>query len=80
MTKLVMRPNTMRCWFDIEIKIRYACKVESLKRCMRSGSATRRQFKSQIQIKVKLPITWLLIYIDVRYFISEERLGEFNRV
>lgn len=25
------------------------------------------KFKSQIQIKVKLPITWLLIYIDVRY-------------
>lgn len=47
---------------------------------MRSGSTTRRQFKSQIQIKVKLPITRLLIYIDVRYFISEERLGEFNRV
>lgn len=46
---------------------------------MRSGSATRRQFKSQIQIKVKLPITWLLIHIDVRYSVSKEGLREFNR-
>lgn len=34
---------------------------------MRSGSATWRQFKSHIQIKVKLPITWLLIYTVVKY-------------
>lgn len=43
--KLVMRPNAAGCWYKTDIKIWYACEVESLKRCMRRGSATRRQFK-----------------------------------